>query len=44
MGAGTVALVALKARRNFIGIELNPKYAEIARKRIEPELAQGRLA
>ena len=43
MGAGTVALVALKARRNFIGIELNPEYAEMARRRIEPELSQLRL-
>lgn len=44
MGAGTVALVALKARRNFLGIELNPKYAAMAERRIAPELAQGRLA
>jgi len=44
MGAGTTALVALKAGVQFIGIELNPKYASMARKRIAPELAQGRLA
>jgi DNA modification methylase len=34
-GSGTVAVVALQHGRNFIGIELNPDYAEIARQRIE---------
>ena len=34
-GSGTVAVVALKHGRNFIGTELNPEYAEIAKKRIE---------
>jgi len=34
MGAGTTGLVALKLGRDFIGIELNPDYAEMARKRI----------
>lgn len=34
-GAGTVAVIALKHGRNFIGIELNPDYAQIACKRIE---------
>jgi DNA modification methylase len=43
MGAGTVALVALKARRNFIGIELSEAYAKMARERIAPEIAQGRI-
>jgi DNA modification methylase len=33
-GSGTVGVVALKHNRNFIGIELNPTYAEIARERI----------
>lgn len=43
MGSGTTALVALRARRDFVGIELNPSYAEIARRRIEPELSQLKL-
>lgn len=43
MGAGTTALVALKSRRNFIGIELNPEYAAIAERRISQELAQKKL-
>lgn len=34
-GSGTVAVVALKLGRNFIGTELNPEYAEIAFNRIE---------
>jgi DNA modification methylase len=34
MGAGTTALVALQEGRQYIGFELNPKYIEIANKRI----------
>lgn len=34
LGAGTVGLVANRLGRNFIGIELNPSYIEIARQRI----------
>lgn len=33
-GAGTVGLVAAKLGRRWIGIELNPDYCEIARKRV----------
>ena len=44
MGAGTVALVALKAGRQFIGVELNPEYAKIAEARIWQEKNQSRLA
>lgn len=33
-GAGTVGLVAERLGRSYIGIELNPEYAEIARRRI----------
>lgn len=33
-GSGTVAVVALRYNRNFIGIELNPAYADIAEQRI----------
>ncbi len=36
-GAGTTGLVAFRENRNYIGIELNPEYAEIAEKRIENE-------
>lgn len=34
-GAGTTGVVAKKHKRKFIGIELNPAYIKIARKRLE---------
>jgi len=34
-GAGTVGLVADRLGRSFVGVELNPEYAELARRRIE---------
>lgn len=39
-GSGTVGLVALREDRRFVGCELNPKYAEIARERIGPLLTE----
>jgi DNA modification methylase len=33
-GSGTVAVVSLRLGRSFVGVELNPEYAEIAEKRI----------
>jgi DNA modification methylase len=33
-GSGTVAVVALRHERNFIGTELNPEYVNIAKQRI----------
>lgn len=42
MGSGTVGVVAKQMGLSFIGIELNPEYCEMARKRIdnpEPETA-----
>lgn len=36
-GAGTTGLVARRHNRNFIGIELNPQYVEIAKNRIKGE-------
>jgi DNA modification methylase len=38
MGAGTTGLVARKLDRNYVGIELNPKYIKIAEKRIFDEI------
>ena len=34
MGSGTSLLVARKLGRHGIGIELNPEYADMARKRL----------
>lgn len=35
MGSGSTGIVAIKNKRKFIGIELDEKYFEIAKKRIE---------
>ena len=40
MGSGTVAKIAHKLKRNWIGSELSKKYVEIAKKRLEPYLTQ----
>jgi DNA modification methylase len=40
-GAGTTGLVAIRNRRAFIGLELNPEYAQLARDRIETDLRIG---
>ena len=42
-GAGTTGLVALKQKKNYIGIELNPEYIEIAEKRLKPFKEQTKL-
>jgi len=44
MGAGTTALVALKQNKQFVGIEINPKYVEMAYERIRPLLQQSKLS
>ncbi len=43
MGSGTVALVAYRLDRDFIGFELSKEYCEMAQKRIAAEVDQGRL-
>ena len=35
MGAGTTAVVAKKLGRNYLGIEINPEFVEIAEKRLK---------
>lgn len=42
MGSGTTGAACVRTGRNFVGIELDPDYFEVARKRIEEE--QTRLA
>jgi DNA modification methylase len=41
-GAGTTGLVAARLGREFIGIELNQSYCDMARKRIYGELTEAR--
>lgn len=44
VGSGTVGVVALRYGREFIGIDLNPEYADLATKRIEESRdARGHL-
>lgn len=43
MGSGTVALVAHRLDRDFIGFELSKEYCDIANKRIKTEVDQQRL-
>lgn len=40
MGSGSTAIAAEKHGRKWIGIELNPEIAELARGRIESERAK----
>jgi len=40
IGSGTTALIALQLGRRFIGIDISPKYCEMARRRIRNELRQ----
>lgn len=37
MGSGTTGIVAKKLKRNFIGIELDKAYYDIAKERINKE-------
>lgn len=43
MGSGTTGVAAIQMGRKFIGIEREPKYFEIACRRIERAQAQGQL-
>lgn len=43
MGSGTTGVAAIQMGRKFIGIEREPKYFEIACKRIEQAVAQPQL-
>lgn len=42
-GSGTTGVVAINEGRDFIGIELNPEYIQIAEARIKRETAQQKL-
>ena len=43
MGSGTTGVACVKLGRKFIGIEIEPKYFDIACKRIEAAVAEPRL-
>jgi len=43
MGSGTTGVACIQIGRSFIGIEREPKYFDIARRRLESELAKPRL-
>jgi len=43
MGSGTTGVAAIQLGRTFTGIEREPKYFDIACKRIEQAVAQGQL-
>jgi site-specific DNA-methyltransferase (adenine-specific)/modification methylase len=43
MGSGTTGVACAQMGRSFIGIEREPKYFDIACKRIEAAYAQGQL-
>lgn len=43
MGSGTTGVATLKAKRSFIGIELDPKHFDTACRRIEEASKQGGL-
>jgi len=43
VGSGTTAVVATRLKRKFIGIDINPEYCEMARRRIRNELRQLKL-
>ena len=42
-GSGTTAIACEELKREWIGIELEPKYVAIAQSRIDAERAQGKL-
>ncbi len=44
MGVGSTAIACIRANRNYVGSEIVSDYCEIARKRIEKELSQLKLA
>ena len=43
LGSGTTGLVALKTGRRFVGIELNPDYVAMSRRRLRPAIIDKRI-
>jgi len=42
-GAATTGVMSARLGRNYVGIELNPKYIELSRERLIPEIGQTRI-
>ena len=42
MGSGTTGVACVRTNRRFLGIEKEPKYFEIAKRRIQDELTRKR--
>jgi DNA modification methylase len=42
VGSGTAAVAAQQLGRHYIGIDINPEFCEIAQKRLQPRLREGR--
>lgn len=40
-GSGTTGQVALERGRRYVGLELNPEYVELTKKRLAPVIAEG---
>ena len=38
MGSGTTAVMAKKLNRNYVGVELNPTYVDLANQRLIEEI------
>jgi len=38
MGSGTTGIAAKKSGRNYIGIDINPKYCDAAQRRVDEVL------
>ncbi len=43
IGSGTTGVAAVMTGRHFVGIDINPEYVELARKRIEEVLRQRKI-
>lgn len=43
MGSGTTAISAINFKRNYIGIDISPKYCEMAKERIKRHQSQRKL-
>lgn len=43
MGSGTTGIACVRTRRRFVGIEIDPKYYDLSRRRIEASIRQDDL-